>query len=1608
MTDGSAADLSGAEFRYTSSNPDILQVDAASGVIRGIASGSATVTVQVTLNGVSRQAEYRIRVTGQAIVDSGVRVTHELRSRVTSWSPTQSSDPNDIRGITEEYTDGWSFYGWSDKLKPTSTMFYQYNGTYLRVDMNVLGAWSAFRINFPEAGRYRSILEYNEYTSGGAADVYLIPVPKDGENVEDYLTDDWKLGSFESLNPAAGSMPVINRRFDDAIIEEAGDYLLVFQQTRISGGRYLLLKAATFSGTSPIVAVTSSQGNALEIGGTARVEASIQWERPLAEYQDDLQITYENKTPEILSLTDGNLATGLQEGVGEIQITATSLGYSTIGTCYIAVGSVKARRSYYTDQKLANAQNNIQRYAWARSTRDAAVKAADKMLGYHLDTLWEMIPTQELPRASKVGYRSDPGQNTCVFCGKDLLSQYGAYAWITDPVTMPWKVQCPDCRRQFPSNDFGAFYKLGVDEHGNWRYQQALAKNAELVAKGEKGYLTNVLYPEKKDDSWGVDDGWGFEINGECKSFIACYNFQGIWMNLILGQMDDLRDAYLYTNDIKYGRMGAILVDRISDLYPDFDATESGAKFLIADGGTVPSRGKIGGKINEYNIALAFAQYYDAFWPATFDSQVISFLSQKAQKYQMENPKASQAHIVQNMENNLIREINRGIRDYRINSNFGHHQMVHLTAAVALDTMPETKDWIDFTFQSGGRVSNYEFDGGNVYAQLVDVVDRDGHGNESGPAYNTGWVSSMIQLADILNGYDKYPEADLYKNPKFIRMLTAMTDITAVSRESVNVGDNNVMGSGYQAAVLGNLIRAYEMIGGDDIARMIYIKNGQKLTGIYGSIFDAEPEAVVQGVEQAVAKSIRLEQGSRNLTGYGLAILRDGDWVKAANSANTVDTQRDFYIYYGRTSGHGHPDKLTLGVHAYGLDVGADVGTPEVKTSTDPHRLEFIEQTITHNTVTVNNTAQSLYDYGDPLHFDDAGQVKLMDVSAPQAYAATDEYRRTLVMVNASDEVSYGVDFFHVRGGNDHNYSFHALGDTAELTGVELVSQKDEEGNYIGSYKDVNKAWGSKGSTNSWFGEVDTASDPGNGNVISMDWKITDYYNVLKPARPGLHLRLTMLNSFLLDEVTMTSGIPPQVVGAPESIKFLFARHTGENDAQAGRGSGTLDSLFTSVVEPYDGERYIESIENVDVTRLDGEEFTMDEAKAVKVTLTNGRQDYIVYAKDKTVGYRVGDLFDFRGFIGVVSAVEGEISYTYLNDGDTIAEQQDLLPAVTGTVQDFQKELSEENFITVAADQTVDPAELAGQYIYVENGLTDNAVYRIESAEAAAEGIRLNLGNTTLITSYKNAKDFAAGYNYNIGTGQSFRIPLSHVQDGSPVFDPLTVSRATAGKAMSMQVHATSPLDLPLQYRADILPRGASFNEDTHTLTWTPDNAQIGPNIVKFTASDGARESSILGTIQVYQLSGGEGTVAKPELPDQPDQPDKPDQPDEPDEPKERFIDLGGYDWAKEAINILAEKGIVQGTSANTYSPGKNIKRADYAVLLTRAFQLTGGDGTNFTDVGPDAYYAREIAAAKANGIIQGVGGGRFAPEEPITRQDAMVILYRALQKSGASARGSG
>ena len=134
---------------------------------------------------------------------------------------------------------------------------------------------------------------------------------------------------------------------------------------------------------------------------------------------------------------------------------------------------------------------------------------------------------------------------------------------------------------------------------------------------------------------------------------------------------------------------------------------------------------------------------------------------------------------------------------------------------------------------------------------------------------------------------------------------------------------------------------------------------------------------------------------------------------------------------------------------------------------------------------------------------------------------------------------------------------------------------------------------------------------------------------------------------------------------------------------------------------------------------------------------------------------------------------------------------------------------------------------------------------------------------------------------------------------------------------------------------------------------------------------------------------------------DETDNTDATNQPDVgtyvPDSPK--FTDLTNHAWAAEEINELAADGIIRGTSETTFSPAANVTRADFALLLVRAFNITSDTTENFADVSAGDYFAPELATARNTGIVQGIGNNLYAPRNTITRQDMMVIVYRALQK---------
>ena len=102
----------------------------------------------------------------------------------------------------------------------------------------------------------------------------------------------------------------------------------------------------------------------------------------------------------------------------------------------------------------------------------------------------------------------------------------------------------------------------------------------------------------------------------------------------------------------------------------------------------------------------------------------------------------------------------------------------------------------------------------------------------------------------------------------------------------------------------------------------------------------------------------------------------------------------------------------------------------------------------------------------------------------------------------------------------------------------------------------------------------------------------------------------------------------------------------------------------------------------------------------------------------------------------------------------------------------------------------------------------------------------------------------------------------------------------------------------------------------------------------------------------------------------------------------------GGATWFENAQNWAKAKGISDGAN-----PNGTINRAQMVTMLWRAMgQPAAASGASFADVPADSYYAQAVAWAVENGITTGTGNGKFSPDNTCTRAQIAVFLYRNYQ----------
>lgn len=114
------------------------------------------------------------------------------------------------------------------------------------------------------------------------------------------------------------------------------------------------------------------------------------------------------------------------------------------------------------------------------------------------------------------------------------------------------------------------------------------------------------------------------------------------------------------------------------------------------------------------------------------------------------------------------------------------------------------------------------------------------------------------------------------------------------------------------------------------------------------------------------------------------------------------------------------------------------------------------------------------------------------------------------------------------------------------------------------------------------------------------------------------------------------------------------------------------------------------------------------------------------------------------------------------------------------------------------------------------------------------------------------------------------------------------------------------------------------------------------------------------------------------------------------------FTDVSETDWFYEDVAYVYTNNLMNGTNTTMFSPNTTTTRG---MIVTILYRLEGepsvSDNCHFADVKSGSYYEKAITWAAAKGIVSGYGNNQFGPDDPITREQMAVILFRYAQYKG-------
>jgi oligo-alginate lyase len=812
---------------------------------------------------------------------------------------------------------------------------------------------------------------------------------------------------------------------------------------------------------------------------------------------------------------------------------------------------LKASSTLYPADIAARVRANVAGDPWAAGVRDGVVEAAAYWRHMSDDELWKLMFGPTIERSWMVwsnGYSPVTGEPVPM------------YNWKPDAQNRPWKLQDPTSGEWFPKNDFKAFYDSGLDERGIFD-----------AARADRTLLFNTDHPDPNDPlhTFGVDDGTGYvNDNGERWRFIGTYLIYGQWKQLIVGGIRVLSSAYMLTADPVYARKAGILLDRVADLYPEFDF---GAQAILYEG--PGARGYVSTWHDACEETREMVMAYDMIFEALRDdAALVAFLSKKAAETGFENPKASFADIQRNIEGRILRDTLAN--PHKVESNYPRTEVMKAVITAVL-AEPQDAFWAI------------------VDPMIARATAVDGVTGEKGLAgYSSFTISGMASfLSEFSKADPDFLPAILARHPRLRETYRFFIDTLCLQKYYPLIGD-----TGHYAAAMDRYIgidflipgdnlkgwsnwtllapsnyrflwSLYEITGDEAYVQVLYWANGYKTEGLPYDIYGGNSQEFRTAVADVIERDGRLiDLGSVNKQQWHLAILRSG---RAGNA-------RALWLDYDAGGGHGHQDGLNLGLFAHGLDFMPEMGYPPVQFGGwGSPRARWYTMTAAHNTVVIDGKNQ-LNGAGETTLLFDGAKVRAVRATGT-AMAQADRYERTAVLVDIDEERFYVLDVFRVRGGADHTKFQQGHYGTLATTGLTLAPADD---------------YGFDTQTRNFH--MDPAAQPG----WHAEWSIEDKQKLLsQPATLGMrYWDLTTGAAAGTSEAWIVVGMFAET--AEMWIPRVTVRRTGEDP---------LESTFIAVIDPWKDTPTVQGVQRL---RLHAED--ADTEVALELRLPNGLRDILI------------------------------------------------------------------------------------------------------------------------------------------------------------------------------------------------------------------------------------------------------------------------------------------------------------------------------------------------------------------------------------------------------------